>query len=154
MFKQEAICVLGGSVASAAQALGITYQAVSQWPDTLPSRIADRVQAALWRMHHGNAPLPAPTEQGPAMHEQSTAIERATCGQVTRADLRPHDWQQIWPEREPGSAKPVPQATEVTPKPQPAQSGPRGRGRRAVDRAAARADVARAAINHPQKEIA
>ena len=26
------------------------------------------------------------------------AIERATGGQVTRKDLRPHDWQDIWPE--------------------------------------------------------
>jgi DNA-binding transcriptional regulator YdaS (Cro superfamily) len=26
------------------------------------------------------------------------AIERATDGAVTRRDLRPHDWQEIWPE--------------------------------------------------------
>ena len=26
------------------------------------------------------------------------AIERATGGQVTRKDLRPDDWQDIWPE--------------------------------------------------------
>jgi DNA-binding transcriptional regulator YdaS (Cro superfamily) len=26
------------------------------------------------------------------------AIERATLGQVTRKDLRPNDWQKIWPE--------------------------------------------------------
>ena len=26
------------------------------------------------------------------------AIERATNGQVTRKDLRPHDWKDIWPE--------------------------------------------------------
>jgi len=26
------------------------------------------------------------------------AIERATDGLVTRKDLRPNDWQQIWPE--------------------------------------------------------
>lgn len=25
-------------------------------------------------------------------------IERATCGQVTRKDLRPHDWLMLWPE--------------------------------------------------------
>jgi len=31
------------------------------------------------------------------------AIERATGGMVTRADLRPHDWQQIWPEYTPPS---------------------------------------------------
>jgi len=28
----------------------------------------------------------------------AAAIERATNGQVTRRDLRPHDWMQIWPE--------------------------------------------------------
>lgn len=28
------------------------------------------------------------------------AIERATGGQVTRKDLRPHDWRDIWPELE------------------------------------------------------
>lgn len=27
-----------------------------------------------------------------------TAIERITAGQVTRRDLRPNDWQKIWPE--------------------------------------------------------
>lgn len=25
-------------------------------------------------------------------------LERATCGQVTRRDLRPHDWLTLWPE--------------------------------------------------------
>jgi len=28
----------------------------------------------------------------------AAAIERATNGQVTRRDLRPHDWRNIWPE--------------------------------------------------------
>ncbi|WP_235033965.1 YdaS family helix-turn-helix protein [Pantoea sp. 18069] len=28
----------------------------------------------------------------------AVAIERETCGAVTRRDLRPVDWQQIWPE--------------------------------------------------------
>jgi len=28
----------------------------------------------------------------------AAAIERATNGQVTRRDLRPHDWRSIWPE--------------------------------------------------------
>ena len=26
------------------------------------------------------------------------AIEKATGGAVTRKDLRPHDWHEIWPE--------------------------------------------------------
>ena len=53
MRKNKAIKLLGGSVASAAQAIGVTYQAVDKWPDVLPQRIADRVQAALWRMANG-----------------------------------------------------------------------------------------------------
>ena len=49
MRKSEAIELLGGSVPAAAEAIGVTYQAVDKWPDPLPTRIADRVQAALWR---------------------------------------------------------------------------------------------------------
>ncbi|TEA79815.1 transcriptional regulator [Allopusillimonas ginsengisoli] len=30
--------------------------------------------------------------------ERCTAIERATGWQVTRRDLRPNDWADIWPE--------------------------------------------------------
>jgi DNA-binding transcriptional regulator YdaS (Cro superfamily) len=30
--------------------------------------------------------------------ERCYAIERATNGAVTRKDLRPDDWQEIWPE--------------------------------------------------------
>ncbi|TFW15932.1 transcriptional regulator [Duganella callida] len=30
--------------------------------------------------------------------EHCLAIEKATDGQVTRKDLRPDDWQNIWPE--------------------------------------------------------
>lgn len=50
MLKAQAIQLLGGSVTAAADAVGITPQAISQWPETLPPRIADRVQAALARM--------------------------------------------------------------------------------------------------------
>ena len=49
MFKTKAIELLGGSITAAAEAIGISYQAVNQWPDVLPDRIADRVQAALAR---------------------------------------------------------------------------------------------------------
>lgn len=51
MKKSEAICLLGGSVAKAAEAIGVNSQAISQWPEDLPARLTDRVQAALWRMH-------------------------------------------------------------------------------------------------------
>ena len=50
MNKQKAIELLGGSVATTAKAVGISYQAVNKWPDNLPSRIEDRVVAALTRM--------------------------------------------------------------------------------------------------------
>lgn len=43
MFKDEAIALLGGSAVRAAELMGVTYQAVNKWPDSLPQRIADRV---------------------------------------------------------------------------------------------------------------
>lgn len=49
MLKTKAIEVLGGSTSAAADALGVTYQAVMKWPDELPARIVDRVIAALVR---------------------------------------------------------------------------------------------------------
>lgn len=49
MEKTKAIELLGGSVAKAAEAIGINSQAISQWPDTLPPRLADRVIAACVR---------------------------------------------------------------------------------------------------------
>ncbi len=50
MSKAEAVKLLGGSVKSAAQAIGCTPQAVHKWPDVLSPRIEDRVVAALLRM--------------------------------------------------------------------------------------------------------
>ena len=49
MRKDYAIEILGGTVTAAACAVGVTASAVTQWPDELPPRIVDRVQAALWR---------------------------------------------------------------------------------------------------------
>lgn len=34
----------------------------------------------------------------PISPERSVAIERATDGAVSRRELRPEDWQRIWPE--------------------------------------------------------
>ncbi len=56
MTKDEAIRLLGGTPAAAAKEVGVTVQAVAQWPDELPKRIADRVQAALWRKAQGIQP--------------------------------------------------------------------------------------------------
>lgn len=68
MDKQEAIRLLGGTIGTAAANVGVTPQAVSGWPDPLPQRIADRVQAALWRMsQQGGADVPpadAATREG------------------------------------------------------------------------------------------
>ncbi|WP_343499225.1 transcriptional regulator [Achromobacter denitrificans] len=36
--------------------------------------------------------------QAPISPERSVAIERATAGAVSRRELRPEDWQRIWPE--------------------------------------------------------
>lgn len=49
MLKAKAIELLGGSVTAAAEAIGISYQAVDKWPDNLPPRIEDRVIAAIAR---------------------------------------------------------------------------------------------------------
>jgi len=51
MRKTQAIELLGGSIAAAAEAIGISYQAVNQWPEELPPRIADRVYAVWGRKH-------------------------------------------------------------------------------------------------------
>lgn len=49
MLKTEAIQLLGGTTTAVAEAIGITPQAVSDWPDELPPRIEDRILAALYR---------------------------------------------------------------------------------------------------------
>lgn len=54
MTKTEALNLLGG-VARAADLIGVTPPAIYQWPEELPPRLADRVQAALWRLAHGVA---------------------------------------------------------------------------------------------------
>ena len=60
MYKAEALRMLGGTAATA-EAVRITTAAVSQWPDELPDRIADRVIAAWARRTY-------PVELEAAMH--------------------------------------------------------------------------------------
>lgn len=55
MKKSEAIAMLGGTTSEAAQAIGITVQAINNWPDVLSPRIADRVHAAASRLKNGDA---------------------------------------------------------------------------------------------------
>ena len=49
MDKKRAIELLGGSVTAAAKAVGVSRQAVHKWPEQLPPRLSDRVQAAVLR---------------------------------------------------------------------------------------------------------
>jgi len=58
------------SAAAIARTLGVSPVLVSQWRNL-------------------SRPVPA---------ERCLAIERATNGAVTRRDLRPHDYQNIWPD--------------------------------------------------------
>ena len=62
MTKTEAIKLLGGTVGATSRAIGVSSSAVSLWPDELPARIADRVQAALWRISQGIQPAAVPVE--------------------------------------------------------------------------------------------
>lgn len=66
---QRAIDAAGGVGALAAK-IGIGQTAVSNWK----------------------------ARQGPVPVEHCAAIELATEGKVTRKDLRPDDWQRVWPE--------------------------------------------------------
>lgn len=49
MKKEYAIKLLGGTIHSAAESVGISYQAVKKWPDALSPAVADRVIAAVAR---------------------------------------------------------------------------------------------------------
>lgn len=59
-----------GSASELARKIGVTTQAICFWRDGLRK-------------------IPA---------EKCSAIELATSGAVTRRELRPDDWAQIWPE--------------------------------------------------------
>jgi len=69
MNKARALELLGGTVATAAEAIGVSSAAISQWPDELPPRIEDRVLAALARKHlppelRGEQGAPEPAKEG------------------------------------------------------------------------------------------
>lgn len=51
MQKSHAIRILGGTPVAAARAIGVTTQALSQWPAVLPPRLEDRVVAAAARLY-------------------------------------------------------------------------------------------------------
>ena len=48
MNKAKALSIFGGP-AKTAEAVGVDTSAVSQWPDELPPRLADRIIAAVAR---------------------------------------------------------------------------------------------------------
>lgn len=50
MRKDQAIDLLGGTKKAAAHALGMTPQAIHNWPDPLPRPMADRVLGVRLRM--------------------------------------------------------------------------------------------------------
>ena len=51
MLKSTAIELLGGTTTAAAEAIGVSYQAIDKWPAVLPRRIEDRVLAAQARKY-------------------------------------------------------------------------------------------------------
>ncbi|WP_072270889.1 transcriptional regulator [Serratia marcescens] len=66
-------------------------------------KLAEKIGASpsyLSQMASGVSPVP------PAL---CPAIEEATSGVVTRADLRPKDWSRIWPEYVPAGDQATPQ---------------------------------------------
>jgi len=71
MNKAKALELLGGSVSSAASAIGISPSAITQWPDELPARIADRVYAAIARKAFPN--LEAESQQNQPQAPATTA---------------------------------------------------------------------------------
>lgn len=66
MLKTEAIKMLGGTPTAAARAIGITPQAVNEWPDVLSARISDRVYAALARQKQAEEAGQQETAKNPA----------------------------------------------------------------------------------------
>lgn len=73
MTKTEAIRLLGGTAAKLAEAVGVSPSAVSQWPEELPQRLIDRVQAALWRRAHCE---PAVESDAPAASDRREGERR------------------------------------------------------------------------------
>lgn len=92
--KDEAIAMLGGTVSAAAQAIGVSYQAVKKWPATLSPRVADRVLAAAARggqsptglLSRNTSALPA-ANVGPVAQAALTKVQNLIlAGRLTEAD--------------------------------------------------------------------
>ena len=87
---QNAARILGNQ-AALARALGVTAPTIGQWLNPGVST--------------GRAVPP----------KQCVRIERLTDGKVTRIDLRPDDYFEIWPELAAAKAQHLQPATEVAP---------------------------------------
>lgn len=66
MKKSQAI-QLFGCVGDAAAAIGVSSSAISQWPEDLPSRLQDRVIAALVRL---DKPVPEWAKNAPVQEAE------------------------------------------------------------------------------------
>ncbi|WP_462387264.1 YdaS family helix-turn-helix protein [Acidovorax sp. Q11] len=77
-----------GAQAALARALGV--------PQSLPS---------AWAAVDSRKRRPVPIER-------CCAIEVATCGAVTRRELRPDDWHLIWPELANAGGRPPPASAQ------------------------------------------
>ena len=124
MKKSDAIQLLGGSQALAAQELGVTRQAVHDWPEVLSEQVADKVTKTLLKMrekvlkaHAGMADIPK--EERDALADKigissDTLYQIMTSRKVPSAllarkiadadkrfkleELRPKDYWIYWPE--------------------------------------------------------
>lgn len=73
MNKSEAIQLLGGTQVAAANELGITSSAVSQWPDPLTPQIENRVLAHMFRKDSQKTALIG-AEGAPAVNTEVTHV--------------------------------------------------------------------------------
>lgn len=81
MKKSDATDLLGGTPTAAAEAIRITYQAYSQWPEELPARLSDRVQAAIARRLLPADALGVVSQDPPlAEPEQCSSLDQSRVG--------------------------------------------------------------------------
>ena len=51
MTKTDMLKLMGKDLSGCAEEIGITVQAISDWPEELSTKLRDRVQAAIARRH-------------------------------------------------------------------------------------------------------
>ena len=78
MTKEQAINLLGGSMTEAARRVGVSVQAINQWPEgVLPTQLSDRVEAALWREHMARIESQRKAEEALKAHYPGAATTQA-----------------------------------------------------------------------------